>query len=87
MKSPETPTIWDGKLNVGPVAASTLADHAGKTMSWTCLGPGEHVVNSRVSSQSVAERPVFLRDLDQVDEHILRPQPGIVPKLFGDRGE
>src|SRR4051812_35187736 len=83
----EAPTICRGKLNVGRTVASTLANHAGKTMSPPCLGAGERAEDSGVLRFAVAKRPVLLRDLDQVDEHILRPQAGLVPKLFDDATE
>src|SRR5882724_5032162 len=80
----EAPTICRGKLNVGRTAASTLANHAGKTMSPPCLGAGERVEDSGVLRFAATKRPVFLRDLDEVDEHVLRPHAGLFPKLFGD---
>jgi hypothetical protein len=44
----EAPTICPGKLNVGRTVASTLANHAGKTMSPPCLGAGEGMEDSGV---------------------------------------
>ena len=42
------------------------------------------VLIGEILRHAVAERPVLLRDLDQIDEHVLRPDAGIVLKLFDD---
>src|SRR5262249_23142927 len=44
------------------------------------IGPyGARALGSSILGNAVAEGPVFLRDFDQVDEDILRPQPGTFP--------
>src|SRR5664279_656492 len=40
----------------------------------------------RILRDAVAERPVFLLDLDQTDKNILATQAGIVGEAIGDRG-
>src|SRR5688572_12258223 len=52
------------------------------------LLPGNAVAKgSGVLRLAFAERPVLLRDFDQIDEHILRPDAGIFFKLFDNARE
>src|SRR5450631_2540305 len=46
-------------------------------MTWAALG---------VLRDAVAERPVFLFDLDKIDKNVLASQPGIAHEIIGDRG-